>query len=57
MNQYHVVMEVEPRFWQRPDTCGTIYVGRPPARRCAERLTRFEPRATALAVNHQDIPR
>ena len=26
LNQYHVVMEVEPRFWQRPDTLKNIYV-------------------------------
>jgi multidrug efflux pump len=26
MNQYHVVMEVEPRFWQSPDTLKDIYV-------------------------------
>ncbi|HEX3527518.1 MAG TPA: multidrug efflux RND transporter permease subunit [Thermoanaerobaculia bacterium] len=26
LNQYHVVMEVEPRFWQNPDGLKTIYV-------------------------------
>src|SRR5262249_21650220 len=26
LNQYHVVMEVEPRFWQRPDTHRDVYV-------------------------------
>jgi multidrug efflux pump len=26
MNQYHVVMEVDPRFWQSPDTLNDIYV-------------------------------
>ena len=26
LNQYHVVMEVEPRFWQRPETLKDIYV-------------------------------
>ncbi|MDR3535494.1 MAG: efflux RND transporter permease subunit [Acetobacteraceae bacterium] len=25
-NQYHVVMEVEPRYWQQPDTLKDIYV-------------------------------
>ena len=29
LNQYHVVMEVEPRFWQRPETLRDIYVRRP----------------------------
>jgi multidrug efflux pump len=26
MNQYHVVMEVDPRFWQSPQTLSDIYV-------------------------------
>jgi multidrug efflux pump len=26
MNQYHVVMEVEPKFWQSPQTLNDIYV-------------------------------
>jgi len=26
LNQYHVVMEVAPRYWQRPDTLNDIYV-------------------------------
>jgi multidrug efflux pump len=26
MNQYHVVMEVEPRYWQRPDTLRDLFV-------------------------------
>ena len=29
LNQYHVVMEVEPRFWQRPETLRDIYVSSP----------------------------
>ena len=26
LNQYHVVMEVAPEYWQRPDTLHDIYV-------------------------------
>ena len=26
MNQYHVVMEVAPNFWQNPETLNEIYV-------------------------------
>jgi multidrug efflux pump len=26
LNQYHVVMEVEPRYWQDPSTLGDIYI-------------------------------
>ncbi|HYS44324.1 MAG TPA: efflux RND transporter permease subunit, partial [Geobacteraceae bacterium] len=54
LNQYHVVMEVDPRFWQYPDTLRDIYVhssngGQVPL----SAFTHYEPKATALAVNHQ----
>ena len=29
LNQYHVVMEVAPAFWQQPETLNGIYVRRP----------------------------
>ena len=54
LNQYHVVMEVEPRFWQRPDTLKNIYV--PSSSGLLVPLstfTHYEPTATSLAVNHQ----
>jgi multidrug efflux pump len=54
LNQYHVVLEVEPRFWQRPETLGDIYL--PSAKGGMVPLsafTRYEPTRTALAVNHQ----
>jgi hydrophobe/amphiphile efflux-1 (HAE1) family protein len=54
LNQYHVVMEVEPSFWQRPDTLKSIYV---PSSSGAfvplSAFTHYEPSATSLAVNHQ----
>jgi hydrophobe/amphiphile efflux-1 (HAE1) family protein len=54
LNQYHVVMEVDPSFWQNPETLRDIYV---PSTNGAQvplsAFTRFEPSATALAVNHQ----
>ena len=28
LNQYHVVMEVEPQFWQSPEGLKQIYVRR-----------------------------
>jgi multidrug efflux pump len=56
LNQYHVVMEVAPAFWQRPEALGNIYV------RSATRasvpltaVTRFEPSAAPLQVNHQGL--
>jgi len=54
LNQYHVVMEVEPRFWQRPETLQDIYLnsaGGPMVPLSA--FARFERTATSLAVNHQ----
>ena len=54
LNQYHVVMEVEPSFWQSPDTLRDIYL--PSSSRAMVPLSafaRFEPTATSLAVNHQ----
>jgi multidrug efflux pump subunit AcrB len=54
LNQYHVVMEVAPRFWQSPETLKDIYVR--PATGAPVPLaafTHFAPTTTALAVNHQ----
>ena len=54
LNQYHVVMEVAPAFWQSPETLEDIYVR--PATGAPVPLaafTHFAPGTTALAVNHQ----
>jgi len=54
LNQYHVVMEVAPPFWQRPETLRDIYVrplGATPVPLSA--FARYEPGSTALAVAHQ----
>ncbi len=54
LNQYHVVMEVAPRFWQDPDSLKDIYVSSSTGAMVPlSVLARFEPRRTALAVNHQ----
>jgi multidrug efflux pump len=54
LNQYHVVMEVEPSFWQRPETLRDIYL---PSSGGAlvplSAFAHFERTATSLAVNHQ----
>jgi multidrug efflux pump len=54
LNQYRVVMTIDPQFWQDPDGLKSIYV------RSANRemvplsaFTHYEPATTALAVNHQ----
>jgi multidrug efflux pump len=54
LNQYHVVLEVEPRFRQNPDALKHIYVRSSngvPVPLAA--FTHFEERSAALAVNHQ----
>jgi len=54
LNQYHVVMEVEPRFWQQPETLRDIYVRTTNgAMAPLSAFTRFERNDTSLAVNHQ----
>src|SRR5262249_34183967 len=53
LNQYHVVMEVDPQFWQSPESLRYIYVkgtGAAPVPLAA--VTRYAPSTTALAVNH-----
>ncbi|HAA04080.1 MAG TPA: multidrug transporter subunit MdtC, partial [Syntrophobacteraceae bacterium] len=53
LNQYHVVMEVAPRFWQRPETLRDIYVHSPTGAEVPlSTFTRYEPTATSLSVNH-----
>jgi multidrug efflux pump len=54
LNQYHVVMEVEPRFWQNPEGLKEIYLhpatgGIVPLSAVAH----FEPATAPLSVNHQ----
>jgi hydrophobe/amphiphile efflux-1 (HAE1) family protein/NodT family efflux transporter outer membrane factor (OMF) lipoprotein len=54
LNQYHVVMEVAPRFWQRPETLADIYVRGPSGAAVPlAAFTRYEPTNAALAVSHQ----
>jgi multidrug efflux pump len=79
LNQYHVVMEVDPQFQQDPDALKHIYVkssasgqqassgsgsnisstqqaaitSAPSPQVPLSAFTRFEPGATALAINHQ----
>ncbi|MGN6389769.1 MAG: efflux RND transporter permease subunit, partial [Burkholderiaceae bacterium] len=53
-NQYHVVMEVAPRFWQRPETLKDIYVKSDAGEMVPlSAFSHFEPTTTTLSVNHQ----
>jgi multidrug efflux pump len=53
LNQYHVVMEVAPPFWQRPETLNDIYItssqGNPTP---LSVVSQFANSNTLLAVNH-----
>ena len=54
LNQYHVVMEVAPEYWQRPETLRYIYVKTPTGIEVPlSAFTHYEPTATSLAVAHQ----
>jgi multidrug efflux pump len=53
LNQYHVVMEVAPPYWQRPATLREIYIHTPNgAEAPLSAFTRYEPTNTPLSVNH-----
>jgi multidrug efflux pump len=54
LNQYHVVLEVSPRFWRGPATLHDIYVGGPNATQVPLSVfTHFETRMSPLTINHQ----
>jgi multidrug efflux pump len=54
LNQYHVVMEVDPSFQQNPDALKNIYVHSSNGPQVPlSAFTRFEPGTTPLAINHQ----
>ena len=53
LNQYHVVMEVGPPFWQSPATLRQIYVKSLNNNEVPlDAFTHYQPTTTALAVNH-----
>ena len=54
INQYHVVLEVEPKFWESPVSLNDVYI------RAAQgkviplgAIAHYEPATAPLAVNHQ----
>ena len=54
LNQYHVVMEVDPQFQQNPDSLKNIYVHSSIGPQVPlSSFTRMEPGATPLTINHQ----
>ena len=54
LNQYHVIMEVAPQFWQDPESLKHIYVrSTSGAMVPLAAFTRFGPSTAPLTVNHQ----
>ena len=53
LNQYHVVMELDPQFWQNPDGLRYIYLsGNNGAQIPLSAIARYQPATSPLAVNH-----
>jgi multidrug efflux pump len=54
LNQYHVVMEAAPQYWQSPETLRDIYVLTASGEQVPlSTFARFAPTNTPLGVNHQ----
>jgi multidrug efflux pump len=54
LNQYHVVLEVEPRFQQNPDSLKSIYVRSPNGTQVPlSTFTQLHTVRTPLSINHQ----
>ncbi len=56
LNQYHVVMEAAPRFWQDPEFLRQIYVYAPRGATVPlNAISHYESSVAPLAVNHQGL--
>jgi multidrug efflux pump len=56
LNQYHVVMEVAPEFWQDPLFLRQVYVHSPNGQAVPlSAFTKYAPITAPLAVNHQGL--
>ena len=54
VNQYHVVMEVQPKYWQTPEGLNDVYIRASQGKIVPlSALAHFERTTAALAVNHQ----
>ena len=54
LNQYRVVMEAAPQFWQSPEALNTVYVSATGGAQVPlAAFSRFGPTNTPLGVNHQ----
>jgi multidrug efflux pump len=56
LNQYHVVMEAAPEYWQDPEILKQIYVRSPSGNQVPlSAFAHFAPQTAPLAVNHQGL--
>jgi multidrug efflux pump len=56
VNQYHVVMELDPRFWQSPQFLQQIYVRSPRNSEVPLSVfTHYEPATAPLSINHHGL--
>jgi multidrug efflux pump len=56
LNQYHVVMEAAPEFWQNPQFLSQIYVDSPSGQQVPlSAFSRFAPTTAPLTVTHQGL--
>ena len=54
LNQYHVVMEAAPRYWQSPDALDNVFVSTASGAQVPlSAFARYGPTNTPLGVNHQ----
>jgi len=56
LNQYHVVMEAAPQYWQNPETLRDIYVKTPSGQQVPlNAIAHYGPTVAPLSVNHQGL--
>src|SRR5882724_533777 len=56
VNQYHVVMEAAPQFWQTPETLNKVFVLSPSGQEVPlSAFAHWTPVTAPLAVNHQGL--
>ena len=56
LNQYHVVMEVAPKYWQNPLALRDIYIHSPNGQQVPlSAIAHYGPAVAPLAVNHQGL--
>lgn len=54
LNQYYVVMEVAPQYWQSPETLNDVYIVSPRGNEVPlATFAEFNPASSLLLVNHQ----